>query len=281
MKTRSLQNKVILITGASSGIGAAAARAFDAAGATVALASRRKDKLDELARAMTSPLVIVVDLGDELQARDMVRQVVARYGRIDVLVNNAASIIVDQSDLVKSDDLLRAFRTNLIAPVAAAQEALGFMRKQGSGHIINIGSPGFMMGIPFYAPYVCSKAALTAWTRTIQAEWYGTGISISEYFPGYIKTDSPPESRLGAVDQDFLMMQEQNFIAAAFTKPKTPEHVARQLVKLIEKPRNLAYSDFGVKIGAYLSNISSFRLAIARQMARAARTKKNLPVFHG
>jgi len=281
LKTPSLQNKVILVTGASSGIGAAAARAFDAAGAKVALASRRREKLEELALAMTSPLVIAVDLGDESQARDMIRQVVARFGRIDVLVNNAASIIVDQSEVVKSEDLLRAFCTNLIAPVAATQEALGFMRKQGSGHIINIGSPGFMMGIPFYAPYVCSKAALTAWTRTIQAEWYGTGISISEYFPGYIKTDSPPESRLGVVDQDFLMMQEQNFIAAAFTKPKTPEHVAHQLVKLIEKPRNLAYSDFGVKIGAYLSNISSFRLAIARQMAKAARKKKNLPFFPG
>ena len=243
------------------------------------MASRRKEKLEDLARSMTSSLVIAVDLGDESQARDMVLQVVARFGRIDVLVNNAASIIVDQSEVVTSDDLLRAFRTNLIAPVAATQEALGFMRKQGGGHIINVGSPGFMMGIPFYAPYVCSKAALTAWTRTIQAEWYGNGIRISEYFPGYIKTDSLPDSRLGHIDQDFLMMPDQNFIAAAFTKPKTPEHVARQLVKLIGKPQNLAYSDFGVKIGAYLSNISSFRLAIARQMAKAARKKKNLPVF--
>ncbi|MEI7662057.1 MAG: SDR family oxidoreductase, partial [Bacteroidota bacterium] len=139
--------------------------------------------------------------------------------------------------------------------------------------------PGFMMGIPFYAPYVCSKAALSAWTRTIQAEWAGSGITVSEYFPGYISTDSLPDSRLGSIEQDFLMTTEQNFIARMFTKPKTPEHVARQLVRLVIKPKTLVYSDIGVQIGAFISNISGFRLAIARQMAKTARRKKNLPIF--
>ena len=279
MESYTLANKIILVTGASSGIGAAAAMAFDVAGARVAIASRRKEKLDLLAAGMHEPLVIQVDLDREENAREMVRRVVAHYGRIDVLVNNAASIIVDQSDVVSADDLLRAFRTNLLAPVAATQEALQFMRKQGGGHIINVGSPGFMMGIPFYAPYVCSKAALSAWTRTIQAEWSGSGIIVSEYFPGYISTDSLPDSRLGSVEQDFLMEQHQNFIAKMFTKPKTPAHVARQLVQLVIKPRILVYSDLGVKIGAYISNISGFRLAISRQMAKTARAKKNLGIF--
>jgi len=275
----SLKNKVILITGASSGIGSAAALAFDAAGATVAIAARRKEKLDELASGMKNALVIPVDLNGETEAREMIGKVIARFGRIDVLVNNAASIIVARSELVTAYDLLQAFRTNVIAAVAATQEALQFMQKQGAGHIINVGSPGFMMGIPFYAPYVCSKAALSAWTRTIQAEWTGSGIIVSEYFPGYIKTDSLPESRLGSVEQDFLMATGQNFIARMFTKPKTPEQVARQLVGLIIKPRTIMYSDIGVKIGAFISNISSFRLAISRQMADTARKKKNLATF--
>ena len=271
-----LSKKIILITGASSGIGAAIALALDAAGAKVAIAARRKEKLDELAARMNDPLVIPVDLTNETLVREMVRSVVARFGRIDVLINNAASIIVAKSDAVKPGDLLTAFTTNLIAPVVATQEAISHMHKQGGGHVINIGSPGFMMGIPFYAPYVCSKAALSAWTRTIQAEWAGSGIIVSEYFPGYIKTDSLPVSRLGAIDQDFLMAEHQNFLAKLFTKPKSPGDVAGQIIKLILKPKTLVYSDPGVKIGAFISNISGFRLAIASQLARNARRKKNL-----
>ncbi|MFZ4521513.1 MAG: SDR family NAD(P)-dependent oxidoreductase [Bacteroidales bacterium] len=274
-----LSNKVILITGASAGIGAATAMALDAAGAKVAIAARRKEKLVKLAERMNNPLVLAVDLSDENAARDMVQRVVERYGRIDVLINNAASIIVSKADTVNPSDLLKALTTNLIAPVVATQEAVRFMRAQGGGHIVNIGSPGFMMGIPFYAPYVCSKAAFSAWTRTIQAEWAGTEISVSEYFPGYIKTDSLPESRLGNIDQDFLMADRQNFIAALFTKPKTPDDVARHIVKLILKPRTLVYSDFSVKIGAFISNVPGFRLNIARQLASNARKKKNLSIF--
>jgi NAD(P)-dependent dehydrogenase (short-subunit alcohol dehydrogenase family) len=274
-----LSAKVILVTGASSGIGASTAIACAEAGARVAIVARRREKLAEVAKRVNGALVIPADLSSESSAREMVRSVVAHFGRIDVLINNAASIIVAKSDSVKPEDLVSAFTTNLIAPVAAAQEAILNMRKQGGGHIINVGSPGFMMGIPFYAPYVCSKAAFSAWTRTIQAEWAGTEILVSEYFPGYIKTDSPPDSRLGAIDQDFLMAEKQNLLAGIFTKPKSPEDVARQLVKLINKPRTLVYSDFSVKIGAFISNIPGFRLNIARQLAKNARDKTNLTIF--
>ncbi|MDP1621189.1 MAG: SDR family oxidoreductase [Bacteroidales bacterium] len=275
----SLIRKVILITGASSGIGAATALVLDAAGARVALVARTRQKLDALASRMHDPLIIEADLSEETNAREMVRKVVSQFGRIDVLINNAASIIVAKSDTVKQSDMLTAFRTNLLAPVAATQEAIFFMRSQGGGHIINIGSPGFMMGIPFYAPYVCSKAAFSAWTRTIQAEWAGTEIMVSEYFPGYIKTDSLPESRLGSIDQDFLMAETQNILARMFTKPKTPDDVARHITNLILKPKTLVYSDISVRIGAFISNFTEFRLNLARQLAKNGRRKKNLTVF--
>lgn len=274
-----LKERVILITGASSGIGAAAALAMDAAGARVAMAARRKANLEALALRMHDPLIIPVDLCDETSAREMVRSVVARFGRIDVLINNAASIIVALSDSVRTADIVDAIATNLVAPVAATQEAVTHMRRQGRGHIINIGSPGFMMGIPFYAPYVCSKAAFSAWTRTIQAEWAGTEIFVSEYFPGYVRTDSKPDSRIGDIEQDLLMSDRQSFPARLFTRPKSPDDVARQLVRLVEKPRTLVYSDISVKIGALISNIPGFRLNLARQLAKNARKKKNLGIF--
>jgi NAD(P)-dependent dehydrogenase (short-subunit alcohol dehydrogenase family) len=268
-----LKEKVVLITGASSGIGAATAEAFASAGAKVALAARRKDRLVAIASRLNEALVLETDLGDPEQAVRMVDQTVKHFGRIDILINNAATIIVAPAETVSTQDLEKAFRTNLLSPVAATQAALRFMEQQGRGHIINIGSPGFMMGIPFYSPYVCSKAAFSAWTRTIQAEWSGKGIMISEYFPGYIRTNSRPESRIGDVDQDFLMSKKQNFMTRKFAQPKTADHVARQLIRLAIRPRTIAYSGFGVYAGTFISNIASFRLSIARQMAETAAMK--------
>jgi NAD(P)-dependent dehydrogenase (short-subunit alcohol dehydrogenase family) len=275
----SFTDKVVLITGASGGIGAALARTFDNKGARVCIASRRKEKLDELAVQLHDPLVLPVDLSDEVQVIGMIDEVIKKFGRIDILINNAASIIVSPAETVTTGDMIKTFRTNLIAPMKAIQHALPFMRMQGGGHIINVGSPGYMMGIPFYTPYVCSKAALSAFTRTIQAEWAGTNIFVSEYFPGYVKTKSSPESRVGEIDQDLLMSPKQNFLTKTFARPKNPEEVARQLVKLAEHPRILAYSSFSIKLGAYISNISSFRLSIAKEMARIARLKLGIRVF--
>ena len=271
-----LQNKVVLITGASSGIGEAAAMAFDAAGAKLVLAARRKDRLLTIASKLKHAVALEVDLNDTSQAVEMIEQAISHFARIDILINNAASIIVTLAETVSSEDLLQAFRTNLLAPVAATQRAIVYMKQQGGGHIINIGSPGFMMGIPFYSPYVCSKAAFSAWTRTIQAEWAGTEIRISEFFPGYIRTDSKPESRIGEIEQDLLMDPDQNFLTKKFAGPKTPEVVARQLVKLAMHPKTLAYSGFAVQLGAFISNIPSFRLSIASQMARTALKKMKL-----
>ncbi len=270
------QSKVILITGASSGIGEAAARAFDALGATIILVSRRKEKLEAIASGLQKAWVCPADLSDPVQAEAMINQTLAKYGRIDVLINNAASIIVVPAEKVTAADLQKAFSTNLLAPVIATQTVIRHMHGKGGVHIINIGSPGFMLGIPFYSPYVCSKAAFSAWTRTIQAEWAGSDILISEYFPGYIRTDSRPESRVGTVEQDLLMSAKQNFLTRKFAKPSTADEVARQLVKLVQYPKTLVYSGIGVKIGAFISNIPSFRLSIARQMAETARKKLNL-----
>ncbi len=272
-----VKDSVVLITGASSGIGRAAAFAFDRAGAFVAMAARRKERLEENAAMMSRPLVVPADMSDTGQAAAMVDAVIAGFGRIDVLINNAATIIVSPAEEVDPEDLVRSFRANLVGPVTAANRAAAHMRKQRGGHIINVGSPGFMIGVPYYLPYVCSKAAMTAWTRTLQAEWHGTGIYVSEYFPGYIKTDSPAESSRGPVAQDIVVDPDANPVSRFFTRPRTPEDVARQLVRLVEKPRPLVCSGFMVKVGTFLSNIPGIRLSIASGMARAARKRLDFP----
>lgn len=274
-----IEGAVVLITGASSGIGRAAALAFDRAGARVAMAARRRGKLEENAALMKNALVIPVDLSDEKAAVDMVEKTVKAFGRIDVLINNAAAIIVSPAENVMPDDLVRSFKTNVVGPIAATNRAVRYMLEQGYGHIINVGSPGFIIGVPLYLPYVCTKAAVCGWTRTIQAEWAGTPVRVSEYFPGYIKTDSPAESRFGPVDQDTIIDQEQNAITRFFTRPKTPEDVARQLVNLVRRPRILVYSSFLTSLGAWVANLPGRRLSIARNMAAAARKRLGLIVF--
>ena len=268
-----LINKVVLISGASGGIGAATAQAFAKAGSRVAITSRRKEKMEAFSSAFPSMLVITADISDRSQAAGIVDRTLEHFGRIDILINNAASIIVTPSASVDPDDLESAFRTNLTGPIIATLRAAEIMKKQGGGHIINVGSPGFMMGIPFYAPYVCSKAAFSAWTRTIQAEWKDSEIRVSEYFPGYIKTDSKPLSRIGDIDQDFLMNPDQHFLARYFSRPKSPEHVARQLVRLAASQKNIAFSGLGVRFGTLIANFSSFRLSIASKMSKTARKK--------
>ncbi len=274
-----VKDKVVLITGASSGIGMAAAVAFSKAGAIVAAAARRKSKLDELAASYKNVFSFPTDISDVKQAEAMIEKTVKCFGRIDVLINNAAAIIVSPLMDIKPEDMEKSFKTNVIGPMAATNRAAYYMIRQGGGQIINVGSPGFMIGIPYYGPYASSKGAVTGWTRTMQAEWADSCIVVSEYFPGYIETGSPAESRMGPVPQDAVIDQHQNVLTKFFTRPKTPEYVAGQLVSLVEKPEILVYTGFTERLGSWIINFSGRRIAIARGMAKAAGKRLNIKPF--
>jgi NAD(P)-dependent dehydrogenase (short-subunit alcohol dehydrogenase family) len=268
-----LEGKVVLITGASTGIGREAAVEFNRAGARVAIAARRKELLDELASALKDPLVLKTDLADEKQARDMVDRTVKHFGRIDILINNAATSIVESSDRIRREDLVRAFTVNLLGPVAASQQAYIHMKKQGGGHIINVGTPGFMIGVPFYTPYACSKGAFSAWTRTIQGEWADAGIIVSEYFPGYTETGAVAESAYGPIPMDLVMNKGKGFLARYFSGARNGNDVARDLVALAMKPRYLMFSTFMERLAGFVANIPAIRIPVVKRMAATARKK--------
>ncbi|HOT47281.1 MAG TPA: SDR family NAD(P)-dependent oxidoreductase [Spirochaetota bacterium] len=268
-----LEGKVVLITGASTGIGREAAIEFNRAGARVAIAARRKELLDELASHLRDPLVLKTDLADEKQARAMVDKTVKHFGRIDILINNAATSIVESSDRISRDDLLRAFTVNLLGPVSASQQAFVHMKKQGGGHMINVGTPGFMIGVPFYTPYACSKAAFSAWTRTVQGEWADAGITVSEYFPGYTETGAVAESAYGPIPMDLVMNRGKGFLARYFSGARNGNDVARDLVKLAKKPRHLMFSTFMERLAGFVANIPAIRIPVVKRMAATARKK--------
>ncbi len=259
-----IKNSVILITGASSGIGRALAMRFDREGARVAIAARRRELLESAAAEMKNPLVIPADLSDENQSRDMVKKTVEQWGRIDVLINNAAAIMVSPLEEIHPDDMTASLKTNLLGPMAAVNEAARYMKEQKHGHIINVGSPSFMMGLPYYGPYVISKGAVSAWTRTLQAEWHDTGIVVSEYFPGYIKTDSASWSRqYGSLPQDLVLKEKRSLMDRLFIRAKSTDAVAEQFVRLVRRPKPVKHSGFMVALGTLLALVPAIRRSIA------------------
>jgi NAD(P)-dependent dehydrogenase (short-subunit alcohol dehydrogenase family) len=191
---RVLGDRVVLVTGASSGIGRAVARRVAEAGAISILVSRGAERLEE-ARAEVEAAggrahVYPADLSDTEACRAMVRRVLADHGRIDVLVNSAGRSIrraVVQS-LDRFHDFERTMRLNYFGAVAIILEVLPGMRQRGRGHILNISSIGAQTYPPRFAAYVASKAALDAFSRCLAPEVAHDGIAITEINMPLVRT---------------------------------------------------------------------------------------------
>ena len=155
-----IQDKVTLITGVSGGIGLATARLFAARGARVALAARSAELLEQLAVALPEALAIPTDMRDEAAVAAMVAAVDQRYGRLDVLINNAGLgmyAAVERTSLAQYRSL---FELNVVGVLAAMQAVIPLMRRTGGGLIINISSGTTKMILPGTGPYASTKHAL-------------------------------------------------------------------------------------------------------------------------
>src|SRR5229473_2199193 len=166
------RGRVALVTGASSGIGAATARAFAGAGLRVALCTRRKDRLEQLAAELTTQ-----------GAEATVHAVAARWGRLDVLVNNAGRGFAATLEQTTAEELRALMELNVVAVLGATQAALPIMRRQGSGHIINVSSVVGRRAVPYRAAYSATKFALGALSEALRVELTGTGIAVTLVYP--------------------------------------------------------------------------------------------------
>jgi 3-oxoacyl-[acyl-carrier protein] reductase len=188
----SLKEKVALITGASQGIGRATALALAEAGAKVGVAARSADKLaslvSEIEDAGGAALAIPMDVADAAQVKAGVQQVLAKYGRLDILVNNAAITRDTLALRMKLEDWDAVLRTNLTGAHLCIQQALGAMLKQRSGRIINLSSVVAQTGNAGQANYVASKAGLIGLTRAIAVEVASRNITVNAVAPGFVAT---------------------------------------------------------------------------------------------
>ncbi|PWH05179.1 short-chain dehydrogenase [Brachybacterium endophyticum] len=184
-----LAGRIIIVTGASSGIGEAVARRSAASGATTVLLARREGRLRELSAELEESLALPCDVTDQQAVADAVQAVISRYGRIDVLVNNAGRGLQAPIDHLDVEDLREVLELNLVAPLRMMQLVLPHMRARRSGSIVNIGSGITFQHLPGTGGYAASKAALAQLSGVARAELEGSGITVSTVYPFITATE--------------------------------------------------------------------------------------------
>lgn len=186
------KDRIVLVTGASRGIGRAIALAFAREGACVVGTGRDRTQLDTLAAevgdAHAQAIAVAVDLTDPDACEHLVADVVARLGRLDVLVNNAGIASMEPIEQVTLDAWRHMMAVNVEVPMRLTREAVAVMRKQNAGRIINVASDAATRGIGNMATYCATKHALLGLGRSVNEELHGTPIRVTTLCPGPVTT---------------------------------------------------------------------------------------------
>jgi short-subunit dehydrogenase len=220
-----LSGKVVVVTGASMGIGEATAKLFADGGANVVLLSRDAERA-EAARARIGHAERTLALACDVRNREEIDRVVGltlhHFQRIDVWVNNAGHGILDSVTNVNMAAVRETFETNFFGAVEAMQAVIPVMKQQGSGAIINISSVAGHIPLPFHAVYSATKFAMNAIGKGARIELKSSGINVLTVCPGYVRTD------FGA---NALKGKEQKQVRPAQVRGITAERVAKAVLK--------------------------------------------------
>ncbi len=244
-----MDSQVVVITGASSGIGAATAEQVARQGRSVVLVARRKEKLEAVARTCGERAVpIVGDVTHRDEVRGVVDRAIQRFGQIDVWINNAGQGITRQPSELTDEDIDEVMRANVKSALYGMQEVLPHFKSRQSGHIINISS---LLGrVPFAtvrSAYCGAKHFLNALTAVFRAEVQQThpGIQFSIVSPGVVRTDFGLSARHGGPD------------SRSFPDAQSAEEVAAVIAGVIDSRLPDAYTRVGAhdRIAAYYAQL--------------------------
>ena len=185
-------NKVVVITGASSGIGEASAIKFAKMNANLVLVARRKEKLLEVEKQISkfsgSCLVCQCDVSNKQQVEEMSKKVLDRFGRIDVLVNNAGFVIYGKVNELSTEEIVAQMETNYFGMVHCTKAFLPHMLEQHFGHFVNVASVGASFGVPGIASYCATKYAMLGFSEGLRHELEGTGTGLTVVSPIMVRT---------------------------------------------------------------------------------------------
>jgi short-subunit dehydrogenase len=223
---------VIVVTGASSGIGAATARLFGGRGYRVVLAARRLERLEALAREIAAgggeALAVATDVAQLHEVQQLVDSAVDRYGRIDVLFNNAGlgrSRLLEDSEPEKEIDL--QLRVNLAGLIQTTRAILPHMIERRRGHIINMSSLAGLVGTPTFSVYAATKSSVHGFGESLRREVRRYGIFVSTIYAGAVDTEFARHSgitgKVGVSTPKALRL--------------TAEDVARRVLRVVDRPR--------------------------------------------
>jgi short-subunit dehydrogenase len=219
-----LDGKVVLITGASEGIGAACAREFAAAGARISLTARSPEGL--LRAGGPGALTISGDLTEEAVRRQVVDRTLERYGAIDVLVNNAGIGIYGASWKDSPQHIRELMELNFFALLGMIQLVAPHMRSRKSGMIVNVGSIAGKIPLPWMTVYSASKYAVTGLTEGLRMELRGDGVKTMLVCPGYVTTGFQQHTRAGQAPDSVVRARRQAI---------TPAECARAIRRGVER----------------------------------------------
>jgi NAD(P)-dependent dehydrogenase (short-subunit alcohol dehydrogenase family) len=272
----SLRDKVALITGGSRGLGLVLARQICAQGGNVALIARDPDELAR-AKADLAPrggvvLTIECDLLDAGQIQSAVRQIIDRFGKIDILINNAGIIEVGPLEHMTLEDFERAMQLHFWAPFELISRIAPEMRMWGGGRIVNISSIGGKVAVPHLAPYSASKFALTGFSDALRAELARDNIHVTTVAPGMMRTGSHVNAKFkGKHDTEFA------WFAASAGAPLISMNADRAARKILAACRRgqpsltLTYAARMAILGnALLPNLTGYLMKIANRFLPGA-----------
>ena len=233
-----LQGKVVIVTGASSGIGEATARVLAEAGARVVLAARRKDKLDKLAAEITqaggTAMVVEADVTDQAVCENLIKKVHDEWGTIDIVINNAGVMLLGPVIGAPLEEWERMVQLNVMGLLYMTHAALPIMQEQNSGHIVNISSVAGRTNGPASAVYNLTKWGVGAFTESLRQELVAskTGIRTTLIEPGAVATELIDQNRpeiqemLNSRLKDMKRLESEDIAAGILYAVSQPEHVS-------------------------------------------------------
>jgi NADP-dependent 3-hydroxy acid dehydrogenase YdfG len=225
---------VIIVTGASSGIGAATARLFAREGYRVVLAARRIDRLNTLEKEIRSiggeALPVATDLSQLEDIQNLVKLSMENYGQIDILFNNAGFGRLDWLEkLDPRSDLQDLIQVNVLGVLWMSQAVLPHMIERRSGHIINMSSVGGLVAPPTYCSYSASKFAVRGFTEALRREVRIYGISVSGIYPGGVATEFDQKAHIhrktGVTTPPWLLLNAEDVAQSVFSLTRHPRRM--------------------------------------------------------
>jgi short-subunit dehydrogenase len=217
-----LNGAVVVITGASSGIGRAYAMAFARRGAKLVLVARRGELLEELRREIepyaAEVLIIPADIAQEAARADIIRQTVDRFGRIGILINNAGQVLHGPLETYEPHKIEELVQVNLTAAMALTRHAIPSMLTRRRGIVVNVASVSGRVASIGYSVYAASKHGLLGFSDALRRDLYGTGVEVLSVLPGYTRTEMNNDKFLNYVQNIGMSIFEADEVAEATIK---------------------------------------------------------------